>query len=685
MRRRGILAAVSASVVVAAFLTAAPASAAGITRHTEVRGAAASRAIVARRVGTVNFRKLAARKLKAPHRTKAQIARFRHDSMLVNRTFGAHRPAPRFPRSPRGLLPRHVAPRQFTSQTLTSWAGTSALQQATVNGFDLEPPDQGLCVGQTSFGTYVTEAVNDALTITDGSGGAPPGGIASYGTVPLFQFFNQSPAAFVFDPKCTYNPATQRWIVTEAQWNSAQDPTATSVLVAVSQTNDPTGTWDVYAIDTTDISNANCAGPCFGDQPLLGTDANGIYVSTNEFSIFANYFGGPVVYATGWPAPGAASLPNASAFGAGGTFPLASNGDVAYSLQPAVDPRGVGSSGDVANKGVEWFLATNDNPASLAPGTLDPGSSSVDVWAIGNTDALTPSGSGSPILHGPTGVAVNTYSDNWPYALQPGLPQWPGPGAPLGTFFAHQPGSQTFDLSPILNNDDRMNQVSFATDPVTGVPELWGGYDTSTCTYVYQATCQGVPDTGFDWVAIEPTLTSSLPTVAGSPGGGTAGANAVAPTGTLTASLLTSGSVDPGYGTDVLFPSIGVNPRSGMAVAAFDLVSFWNGDFPSAGYAVVGDTHGDSVYNPTTYDVWPGQAPEDGFTCYSNGTAPFANTPCRWGDYTALAVAPDGTMWFAGETALAAGQRDFYANWGTVVAELPTSLQVFNPGGGGPS
>ena len=636
MRRRGILAAVSASVVVAAFLTAAPASAAGAAAHRSASRALAPAARAAvHRIGTVNFRKLAAKKLKAPHYTKAQIRRFRHDSMLVNRTVGSHRAAPRLTPSLRSRLAGHVAPRQLVNQTLTSWAGTNALQQAGVNGFDLEPPDQGLCAGTTGNGTYVMEAVNLALTITDGSGGAPPGGIASYGTVPLFQFFNQSPTTwFLSDPKCTYNPATQRWVVSLLEFNAITGAGG-ATLFAVSQTNDPTGTWTVYSISS---QYGGCSPYCLGDQPLLGTDANGIYLSMNEFNLFTSAFYGPLVWAVSWPTPGAPST-TGHPFGMATPFPAASNGTVAYSLQPAVDPLGIGSSGDATNKGVEWFLATNDNG-------LVPGSATIDVWAISNTDALTPSGSGSPALHGPTAVSVSSYSD-----VYSSVNQASGP-TPLGSFLATQPGSATYTGgSPILNNDDRMNQVAFSTNPYTGAPQIWGGYNVSACTYFL---CFAV-DTGFNWAGVEPTLSGS----------------------TLTASLYLQGSVGPDYGTDYWFPSIGVSPTTGTVVAAFDTASWANGTYPSVGYAQIADTYGNVNSSPTTYNVWQGQAPEDGFTCYSNFSYPYTNSPCRWGDYSALSVTPDGTMWFAGETALAAGQRDFYANWGTAVAELPTSMQTF--------
>ena len=92
-------------------------------------------------------------------------------------------------------------------------------------------------------------------------------------------------------------------------------------MIAVSQTNDPTGLWNIYKIDTTDDgtlgtpSHPNC--PCLGDQPLIGADANGFYVTTNEFPLFLNGFNGAQVYALDKFALASGSLPAVVTINAG--------------------------------------------------------------------------------------------------------------------------------------------------------------------------------------------------------------------------------------------------------------------------------------------------------------------------------------------------------------------------------
>ena len=59
------------------------------------------------------------------------------------------------------------------------------------------------------------------------------------------------------------------------------------MLLAVSQTGDPTGTWNLYSVDTSDDgmngTPATPGCPCLPDQPLLGANRDGVFIYTNEF------------------------------------------------------------------------------------------------------------------------------------------------------------------------------------------------------------------------------------------------------------------------------------------------------------------------------------------------------------------------------------------------------------------
>ena len=157
-----------------------------------------------------------------------------------------------------------------------------------------------------------------------------------------------------------------------------------AVAVAVSKSNVPStnrNDWLIYVIDTTNDGTGetprhpNC--PCIADQPLLGFDDYGIYISTNEFDIepFGGSFNGAQIYALDKVAAAAGTL-NVTIDGPDvqlidGT-PIQLAEGPAYSLQPAVSPP-VGTFETGAGC-IEYFLSALDFDA-----TLDD---RIAVWAL---------------------------------------------------------------------------------------------------------------------------------------------------------------------------------------------------------------------------------------------------------------------------------------------------------------
>jgi hypothetical protein len=80
----------------------------------------------------------------------------------------------------------------------------------------------------------------------------------------------------VFDPKAIYDSLSNRWVITSvAERRSA----GSSVLVAVSQTSDPTANWFLYRID------ADAANLLWADYPSIGFNKDWIAVQVNLFPI----------------------------------------------------------------------------------------------------------------------------------------------------------------------------------------------------------------------------------------------------------------------------------------------------------------------------------------------------------------------------------------------------------------
>jgi hypothetical protein len=492
--------------------------------------------------------------------------------------------------------------------------------------FSLEPPDQMLCVGNG----YVVEGVNTAFRVRSTKGGDLSVAVA------FNQFFGLAPeivrtdplvfGEFTSDPKCYYDPGTGRFFMTLLEIDV--DPATggflghSSTLIAVSKTSDPTGDWYMMALDTTDNGNPGC--PCFGDQPLIGADANGFYISNNEFSIAGPEFNGTQLYAIS-----KAALVNGDASGAVHISGLTQAEGPAYSMQPTTTPPGGADALD--NGGTEYFLSALDFNA-----TLD---NRITLWALTNTSSLA---SASPSVSLSQAVLASEV-----YGQPPAMQQRPGP-APLTDVLQGKLGVQlglvakpaTEHLNVINANDDRMNQTIYADGKV------WGAVNS----VVKGPT--GVVHSGIAWFIVTPS----------SRGGG------------LSGSIARQGYVSVANG-NVAYPAIAAN-AAGQGVMSFSIIG--PDVYPSVGYVTLSAAHA-----PTGIKVarW-GDGPADGFTG-EQSQDPVDNGVERWGDYGAAVAAADGSIWFANESinqsctvsefltdTSCGGTRTILANWGTYIGHV---------------
>ncbi len=95
-------------------------------------------------------------------------------------------------------------------------------------------------------------------------------------TISLNGFWAAFGHANVFDPRVYYDPYGSRWIFVALTDFRAPN---SSLLIGVTQTNDPTGNWNLYDIDF-DSSNT-----VFGDYPNIGFNRNWITVTANSYRI----------------------------------------------------------------------------------------------------------------------------------------------------------------------------------------------------------------------------------------------------------------------------------------------------------------------------------------------------------------------------------------------------------------
>jgi hypothetical protein len=523
------------------------------------------------------------------------------------------------------------------------------------NQFSVEPPDQGMCVGNG----YVLEAVNDVLNVFNTAGQSVlPDNTATNivagfprdvnHAVDLNSFYGYAPAInrstgirgqFVTDPSCLYDAATQRFFVVvltlEVVPTSGAFTTVNHLDLAVSQTSNPTGSWNIYRIDVTnDGTNTGGAnpGPYLGDYPHIGADANGFYITTNAYPWCCNGFSGAQIYAFSKAqlAAGAANVTMVHLDTSGMVNAPSDAGSTqpGFTVWPAQSPGT--NSFELSNGGTEYFLSSNaadeaTNPVAGSGGSHT--STQLVVWTLNNTSSLN---SASPALNLTNKVlAVGQYGVP-PKQQQPGSGTLATVDTPQGFCIndtatvtiagtgcwrlLFNPPAPAHDevISRPDSNDTRMQQVMFANG------KLWGALDTAL------NPDGGAQRAGIEWFIVNPS----------------------------SGKLVLQGYLGA-TGYDFTYPAIGVT-ASGRGVMAFTAT----GDTlnPSAAYAPI-----DAIAGVGSWSVVPGgqgAAQDDGFTSYK---AQVGNPPrTRWGDYGAAAV--DGnSVWIASEYI---AQACNYTDWG---------------------
>jgi len=307
-----------------------------------------------------------------------------------------------------------------TVPVLSNFDGTSSKDSGIVNfNAEFEPPDQGLCVGNS----VVLEPVNSAYRYFDTAGKTLAGPFN------VNDLFNEGALQFTSDPRCYFDPTTNTWfaVILFLSTTSTGFGTTSHMDIAVNSTGNPFNIWTEYQFDTTDSHNKGCGpklGGCFGDQPTLGIDQNNLYVTTNEFGITSNTVNGAQVFAF---------AKSDLIAGRSAHFALFKNltnadGSMAFSVQPALT---------TGTPGAEYFM-----------NSLDPngtGDNRIGVWALTNGSAVATGG--TPTL---STVLINSER----YAVPPN---------------AVQKGS----TSLLVSDDDRMQQTQYINGSV------WGALDTA--------------------------------------------------------------------------------------------------------------------------------------------------------------------------------------------------------------
>ncbi len=537
-----------------------------------------------------------------------------------------------------------------------SFDGLNHRDQRLANGgnqFSLEPPDQGLCVGNG----YLVETTNSVLRVRSTAGAALTG------VQDLNTFFgypaaiNRTTGVFgpaVIDPICHYDPDNQRFVVAITTLHStpAGDFTGRNTIdVAVSNTGDPTGMWTVYYVPaqndgTEGTPNHHCTidgttpGPCFQDYPHIGGDANGVYITTNEYDLFGPRYSAAQLFAF--------SKEQLALHPAVIDVTLVENlrvdGSPGFTVWPATSPAGEYSS---ERNGTEYFLSTIAGDGSET-GNPTGTARRIGLWALTNTASLD---TGSPAL-AITSRLINSETYVFPPKANQKAGDIPladcindtttptifGPGC-WQIFFLDEPAHDEV-LSRPDSGDTRMQQTWYVNGTLYGAAgtAVWVG---------------GELKTGIAWFAVKPKINGA---------------------GKVEGQVKKQGYLALA-GNNLTYPAIAIG-KNGKGVIAFSVLGA--DYYPSAGYATINAA---GVVGPI-HIAAAGLGPDDGFTSYKA----FVGDPprTRWGDYGA-AVTDGNSIWIASEyiaqtctlaqyltgaIGSCGGTRTALANWATRISKV---------------
>jgi hypothetical protein len=562
----------------------------------------------------------------------------------------------------------------------TSFVGLNLRQQRLANGgnqFTVEPPDQGLCVGNG----FVVETVNDVLRVFN-TAGAPLTGVMDlntfYGYPAQFNRTTGAEGPFVTDPSCWFDAQTQRFyhiVLTLEVFPDTGDFTGVNHLdLAVSKTSDPTDGWNIYRTDVTDdgtdgTPNHGCPpGPppgkghhppthpnaCIGDFPHIGADANGVYVTTNEYCLFCPGIGfhGAQIYAYDKHAlaTGAASVAVTQIDTAG-----MQSGKPGFTLWPATTPDP--ADFEMASNGTEYFTSSNaaEEVTGVRNSTGKNSSDQIVTWALSNTASLN---SSTPTLSLRNDVVrVDTYSPPPPSNQKAG-------NFPLGQCLNDK------TTPTIFGTVGCWTVILLAPDPVTEVEGQLDSSDSRVLSTTFSnGRLYGTLDTG---LKVGGKAQAGVLYYVINPHVGDRG---------LQTALIRQGHIAQAN-NNVLYGSI-ASTHTGRTAIGFTLVGADH--YPSAGYVALNGGRNAGNINI----IAEGLGPQDGFTEYRvfSPTNDLVARP-RWGDYGASVASGNDTIWVANEyiaqTCTLAeymsspfgscgGTRVTLGNWATRVTSLDVS------------
>lgn len=159
---------------------------------------------------------------------------------------------------------------------LTSPSSALSFEALGDSGTNIPPDTQG-AVGTN----HLMVTLNSEVRIQNRLG-------AELSKMTLESFWSPTSASGAFDPKILFDPFNNRWIFVAI---SDKQSAASSLLIGVTQTSDPTGTWNLFRVDV------DATDTLWADYPSLGFTKDWLVVTLNMFTNAGNSFSRVDIYA----------------------------------------------------------------------------------------------------------------------------------------------------------------------------------------------------------------------------------------------------------------------------------------------------------------------------------------------------------------------------------------------------
>ncbi|MBI1789774.1 MAG: hypothetical protein HYR60_19760 [Acidobacteria bacterium] len=238
-----------------------------------------------------------------------------------------------------------------------NFTGTTLADYRTLSGSPnsaLRPPDTIGAVGLS----HIVEMTNGTFAIYNKSTGALVSRVLDQ-TFWTNAGFNPG-AGNLSDPRVIYDISSNRWFAAQI----TVDNTGNRVLLARTNTSDPTGTWQMVMF----TGNSG-----FADYPTLSVDALGVYIGTNNFTDSSGSFTGVSLFSI----PKADILAGTPSIANMSSFENLSSSTYGFTLQGALDFGASKGHGSIVARGplttnLIRFDVNNPGAAGATLGTATP-------------------------------------------------------------------------------------------------------------------------------------------------------------------------------------------------------------------------------------------------------------------------------------------------------------------------